>query len=96
MTIVEALAEQERTRREKVALVARREGGTVAVTWGELARKAWAVANGLRGVGIKKGERVAILTGNRLEWAFCDLGILAAGAGRCGTGCWPTPAIPMR
>ena len=39
-----------------------------------------AVAAALHKLGIQKGDRVALLSENRLEWALADLGILTAGA----------------
>jgi len=35
---------------------------------------------GLRGLGVSEGDRVAILSENRPEWAFADLATLCAGA----------------
>src|SRR5258706_5000756 len=37
-------------------------------------------SNGLRTLGVKVGDRVAILSENRPEWAMADFAILAAGA----------------
>src|SRR5688500_10845368 len=39
-----------------------------------------AVACGLRDLGVKAGDRVAILSENRPEWAMSDFAILASGA----------------
>jgi len=38
------------------------------------------MAGGLKGFGVKIGDRVALLSENRLEWALTDLGILCTGA----------------
>ena len=38
------------------------------------------VSLGLRALGVEKGDRVAILSENRPEWAYADLGSLCAGA----------------
>jgi long-chain acyl-CoA synthetase len=46
----------------------------------ELALKVARTAQALRGFGIRKGDRVAILSENRPEWAFVDLAILLLGA----------------
>jgi len=49
-------------------------------TWGQLADRVRAVAAGLVAAGIEKGDRVALMSGTRLEWTIADLAILAAGA----------------
>jgi len=46
----------------------------------QLAERAWATANGLRGLGVKPGDRVAILCGNGVFSAEAILGAIAAGA----------------
>ncbi len=38
------------------------------------------VAGGLASLGVKKGEKVILLSENRIEWAFCDYAILSNGA----------------
>ena len=50
------------------------------ITWSVFDEKANRVANMLLGRGIKKGDRVAILMFNCLEWLPIYFGILKAGA----------------
>ena len=68
-----------------------RHGGRVALmhkggskqyqstTYAELARRVEQMASGLAALGIKKGDRVAILSENRPEWVVTDLATLALG-----------------
>ena len=50
------------------------------ITWGEFQKKANRFANFLLSRGVKKGEKVAILLMNCLEWLPIYFGILRAGA----------------
>jgi long-chain acyl-CoA synthetase len=50
------------------------------VTYGELRRRAQATAETLRGVGIRGGDRVALVSPNQPEFGFGYFGILIAGA----------------
>lgn len=49
-------------------------------TYAQLEREAARVAAGLAGVGVKPGDRVAMLVGNRAEFVLALLGILRLGA----------------
>jgi long-chain acyl-CoA synthetase len=49
------------------------------LTWRELFDRAWAAAAGLIAAGLKPGERVAILSANRIEWIVADLAVLFSG-----------------
>lgn len=51
-----------------------------ATTYRELGRQVRDLALGLVELGVQRGERVALLSENRPEWAVADLAILAAGA----------------
>ncbi len=64
----------------RTALLVKREGAYRPITWHEYGQAVRRVALGLGAVGVHRGEAVAILSGNRPEWAFADLGIIAAGA----------------
>jgi len=62
-----------------VALAERRGGQTVALSAQDVHRRAAAVAHALRSRGIGRGDRVAILANNCVEWLIADFGILYAG-----------------
>ena len=57
----------------------KRDGQWSDVSWAELARRARDVADGLAALGLKRGDRVAVLGDTNLEWILADLGILGAG-----------------
>jgi long-chain acyl-CoA synthetase len=46
----------------------------------EFARKSELLALGLMALGMKKGDRVATVSGNRPEWSFVDMALAMAGA----------------
>ncbi len=48
-------------------------------SWKEVGEEVRQVASGLRAIGLEDEERVAILSGTRLDWVFADLAILCAG-----------------
>ncbi len=50
------------------------------ISYERLAEMVRGFAMGLRGLGIKKGDTVGLISENRPEWAVADLGILHAGA----------------
>jgi len=46
----------------------------------EFARKSELLALGLMAIGMKKGDRVATVSGNRPEWSFVDMALAMSGA----------------
>ena len=50
------------------------------LTWKDVAERARALAAGLRGLGVGKGDRVTLVAENRPEWLIADLAIMTAGA----------------
>jgi long-chain acyl-CoA synthetase len=73
----------ERQLREHGALPAvkhKREGRWQEVSWGELARRARDVSDGLASIGVGPGDRIAVIGDTSVEWMIADLGILGAGA----------------
>ncbi|UAB79590.1 long-chain fatty acid--CoA ligase [Erythrobacter sp. SCSIO 43205] len=55
------------------------EGEWVTQSWAEVADKVCLLAESLRRIGLKDGERVALVSENRPEWCVADLAIMAAG-----------------
>lgn len=74
------------------ALRVKRLGRWLEISWQEYATRAANVAVGLRGLGIEAGDRVGIISENRPEWLFADLG--AQGIGAVSVGVYPTSSEP--
>jgi long-chain acyl-CoA synthetase len=55
------------------------EGRWQSISYGEAARQVTALADSLRRLGLKPGDRVMLVSENRPEWLLADLGIMAAG-----------------
>src|SRR5215208_3864172 len=62
------------------ALVAFGEEGVETLSYRELAGRVRLLARGLRGVGVERGDHVAIMCGNRPEWVAACLAVISAGA----------------
>jgi long-chain acyl-CoA synthetase len=55
------------------------DSGPVWLTWSQVAERAKAIAAGLRELGVRSEDRVAIRSNTRLDWVVADLGIMCAG-----------------
>ena len=66
-------------RGDKPMLSAKRNGSWEAISWAEAARRVCLIAEGLRELGLRDGDRVMLVSENRPEWCLADLGIMAAG-----------------
>jgi long-chain acyl-CoA synthetase len=55
------------------------DSGPSWLTWSQVADRAKAIAAGLRELGVRGEDRVAILSNTRLDWVIADLGIMCAG-----------------
>ncbi|SNS51571.1 long-chain acyl-CoA synthetase [Sphingomonas laterariae] len=60
-------------------LWAKRDGAWQATSWAEAARQVAALAAALGGLGLKRGDRVMLVSENRPEWCIADLAIMTAG-----------------
>ncbi len=57
----------------------KQDGAWSATSWEEAARRVCLVAENLRTMGLRPGDRVVIVSENRAEWCIADLAIMAAG-----------------
>jgi long-chain acyl-CoA synthetase len=64
----------------RAVLKAKQEGLYQDLSWSELQKQIEEAALGLMDLGIQPGDRVAILSENRPEWAVADLATLSVGA----------------
>jgi long-chain acyl-CoA synthetase len=64
----------------RVAYLVEREGGWVEQSWAEAGREVEELAAGFLAIGVRKGDRVAILGRTRLEWTLCDWALISIGA----------------
>lgn len=71
-----------------VALRKRDLGRWKTYTWAAYAERTARVGLGLRALGVRPGDRVAVLCGNRPAWLFADLGV--QGIGAITVGVYPT------
>jgi len=78
VTIAEAFRITAADRADEVAV--RTKGDDVAWTWAELRERVDALAAGLTGLGLERGDTVALLFGNRPEFHLSDLAVVTAGA----------------
>jgi long-chain acyl-CoA synthetase len=62
------------------ALMVKRAGRYGDISWRDWGRRVECVAGGLKARGVQGGDRVALLSENRPEWSYADLGILSCGA----------------
>ena len=56
------------------------DGRYVGITYDELYKKVELFANGLKSLGVKRGDKISILSENRPEWPISDIASLAIGA----------------
>jgi long-chain acyl-CoA synthetase len=78
-TIIEAFRANVRRIPERPAMRRRTPAGWEILTWADYGQAVAEVTAGLADLGIGPGERVAILSHNRVEWHLADIGALANG-----------------
>ncbi len=76
-----AIFEAQAARKGDVAACRFKRGGRWQdLSWREMARRARDVSDGLAALGVKPGDRVAILGDTSPEWILADLGVMGAAA----------------
>ena len=78
-TIIGRFHERVRTHPEKVALRYKGDGAWHDVTWRDYGDTVRKVGKGLHALGFRSGDKMALLSGNRIEWHFADIGCLSFG-----------------
>ncbi|HWH96038.1 MAG TPA: AMP-dependent synthetase/ligase [Baekduia sp.] len=77
-TIAEAFRLTSAQRAGQVAV--RTKDDEISWTWGELRERVDALAGGLYGLGLRKGDTIALMLGNRPEFHLADLAAMMVGA----------------
>src|SRR5262249_3585031 len=79
-TLPRLLASQGARLGSQIALREKQFGIWQQVTWAEYAAHVRAVCLGLVALGLERGDRVAVICGNRPAWLYTELAVQAAGA----------------
>jgi Zn-dependent protease len=77
-TLAQALRRTAANHPEVVAV--RSPDDSVSLTWAQLRERSDALAGGLAGLGVQRGETVALMLSNRPEFHVCDLAAVTLGA----------------
>ena len=85
------IAEHARTKPVTVAFRAKHRGLYRERTWLDYANDVGRHAVALQGLGLRKGDRVAIMGDASADWMICDMAVQAAGA--ISFGIYPTASV---
>lgn len=66
--------------KDRLAVEKKMDGRWQTATWTEYYERARNTGLGLYALGVRQGDRVAVLSENRLEWIYTDMGGLGIGA----------------
>src|SRR5437870_7303050 len=92
-TLVEIYEGVARTHPKADTLNYKRDGAWHSMSAAEMLRHARSIALGLYSLGIRRGDRVALLSESRVEWVLADQGCIFAGA--VGVPVYPTLTPPQ-
>ena len=62
---------------DDISIWEKQDGLWKPLTWGEYGAISRDIGNALLASGIKKGEKISILSQTRLDWVMCDMGIIS-------------------
>src|SRR2546428_464590 len=79
-TLVEVYERVARGHQKPDTLNYKRDGGWRSISAGEMLRQSRWIALGLYSLGVRKDDRVALLSESRVEWVLADQGCIFAGA----------------
>ena len=91
-TVPAILRERAHREPDRIGLREKWLGVYADFSWHEIDRQVRDIAAGLIGLGVERGDRVAIMGDPRREYVFAELAVWAAGA--VSTGIYPTSAPP--
>jgi len=77
--LVELLLNRADARGDAPFLWAKKNGSWQPISWAEAVRQVCCLAESLRELGLKDGDRVMLVSENRPEWCIADFAIMAAG-----------------
>ncbi|GAB4334817.1 MAG: AMP-dependent synthetase/ligase [Calditrichia bacterium] len=72
---------------EKTGMMYKKEGVYHSIPFKDIQQRVYQFAAGMASLGVKKGDRVLLLSENRIEWAFTDYANQVLGA-------WTVPVYP--
>jgi len=79
-TLCDVIARNAELHEDDPAFSWKEDGGWRTMTWGEAYRQGAALTMGLRGLGVGKGDFVAIMARNRPEHVMADMAVIHSGA----------------
>ncbi|MBU0462695.1 MAG: long-chain fatty acid--CoA ligase [Proteobacteria bacterium] len=78
-TINQVFRNRTRKYQDRLAIEKKRDGKWQTASWNQYYERARATGLALGSLGAEKGDRIALLSENRLEWLYTDMGALGIG-----------------
>jgi len=78
--LVEMFFDQAEKNADKAFLNSKQSEAWQSISWKDVADKICRLASSLEGLGVKRGDRVVLVSENRPEWLMADLAIMTVGA----------------